>query len=37
VHGKTDWDMSDLDTDPPSEPGPGPAGDPGPGSPGDAP
>jgi putative hydrolase len=37
VNGKTDWDMSDLDTDPPGEPGPGPAADPGPGSPGDTP
>jgi len=37
VHGKTDWDISDLDTDPPGEPGAGPAADPGPGSPGDTP
>jgi putative hydrolase len=31
VRGKTDWDISALDTDPPSEPGPGSAADPGPG------
>jgi len=35
VRGKTDWDISALDTDPPGDAGPGPA-DPGPGSPGDA-
>jgi putative hydrolase len=34
VRGKTDWDISALDTDPPGDAGPGPA-DPGPGSPGD--
>ncbi len=36
VRGKTDWDISALDTDPSSEADPGSGADPGPGSPGDA-